>query len=154
MTEHQQLGELIEGFVNAVSHPRGRVLKYMTETSVTVPQAILINLVDQHSGSTPSSLAEKMQISLPSASQMIERLVKLGFLQRTEEAEDRRRKSIATTRTARTFLRKLKSLRSAEYSAGTARLSETTRRRLAQVLSDVMTELNAVEQGSHHAKTK
>ena len=121
----RELGALIEAFVNRISHPRGLLLNF----ALTIP------------GSTPSSLATIMKISLPSVSQMIERLVKLGLARRTEDSDDRRRKTISVTTKGRRLLARLEAVRSAEYAAGAAKLSPATRRRLVDALSEAMREL-------------
>jgi DNA-binding MarR family transcriptional regulator len=84
-----------------------------------------------------------MNLSLPSVSQMIERLVKQGLVRRSEDSEDRRRKTIEVTAKARTFLARLKDVRSAEFTAGTEALSPATRRRLLDVLAQALKELSA-----------
>ena len=136
-----ELGRLLEAFLSRVSHPRGRALTFMAKASVTVPQAILLKFALATPNSTPSSLAAIMNISLPSVSQMIERLVKLGLSQRIEDAEDRRRKTIKVTVKGRTFLARLKEVRSAEFTAGTEGLSPATQRRLFDALSQALKEL-------------
>ncbi len=141
MTEEDELGTLIEAFVNRISHPRGRVLTLMAKASVTVPQVILLNFALANPESTPSGLAAMMKLSLPSVSQMIERLVKLGLAQRTEDSHDRRRKTIGVTTKGRRLLARLEAVRSAEYAAGTASLSPATRRRLSDALSQALREL-------------
>jgi len=141
MKDDSELGALIEAFINRVSHPRGRVFAFMAKASVTVPQVILLNFALTNPSGTPSSLAAIMKISLPSASQMIERLVKLGLAQRREDSEDRRRKTVAVTEKGKALLSRLEAVRSAEYAAGTASLSPATRRRLAAVLSQALRDL-------------
>jgi DNA-binding MarR family transcriptional regulator len=143
MKDGQPLGGLIEMFVNQVSHPRGRTLTLMHEACVTVPQLILLNFTLAIADSTPSSLAATMKISRPSVSQMIERLAKLGYVRRTEDPRDRRCKTIAATPKARRLLWRLKTVRAAEYSAGTAGLSSTTRRLLSEALVQALAELAA-----------
>src|SRR5665213_2855606 len=86
--ESEDLGALLEGFINRVSHPRGRTLSFLHEASVTVPQVVLLNFALTIARSTPSSLAAIMGISPPSISQMIERLARLGLVRRTEDLED------------------------------------------------------------------
>lgn len=137
------LGELLERFVNRVSHPRGRALTLFAQASVTVDQAILLNYAQSIPDSTPSSLAAKMNVSLPSASQMVERLVKLGHLRRTEDPRDRRRKAITVTAKGAAFLVRLKRVRSEEFAVGTNALSERTRRRLEEALARALDELRA-----------
>ncbi|HVW58204.1 MAG TPA: MarR family winged helix-turn-helix transcriptional regulator [Rhizobiaceae bacterium] len=135
-----RLGDLLEQFVNAISHPRGRVLGFMADAAVTVPQVILLNFVSD-AASTPSSLAARMKISLPSISQMVDRLVRLGLLVRMEDPADRRRKSLKATEKALTLLAALKTIRSAEYAEGTSRLSEATRKGLIEALARALDEL-------------
>ncbi len=72
---------------------------------------------------------------------MIERLVKLGLVQRIEDPKDRRRKTIVVTRKAKTFLTRLKTVRRAEFAAGTADLSLPTQQVLADALSQALKEL-------------
>jgi len=143
MNDNDEFGALFEAFVNRVSHSRGRVLNLMAEASVTVPQAILMNFALAAPGSTPSSLASTMAISLPSVSQMIERLARLGFLRRIEDLQDRRRRMIEVTPRAKTFLERLKVVRSAEFAAAAADLSDATRRSLSDALSQALKELAA-----------
>jgi DNA-binding MarR family transcriptional regulator len=141
MTSLDELAALLEDFVNKISHPRGRALAFMSEASTTVPQVILMNFALTSPKSTPSALADRTGLSLSSASQMLERLAKLGFVQRREDASDRRRRSIELTERGRAFLAKLKTLRSREFAAGVEALSEETRRllkvALAQALHDI-----------------
>ena len=139
--DERELGALVEAFVNRISHPRGRVLTFMAKASVTVPQVILLNFALKNPDSAPSSLAATMRVSLPSVSQMIERLVKLGLAQRTEDSEDRRRKMVSVTSKGRILLTRLEAVRAAEYAAGAANLSQVTRWRLSDALSQALQEL-------------
>jgi len=143
MKDNAELGQLLEAFVNRVSHPRGRVLTFLAASSVTVSQTILLNFAFTLHGSTPSSLASLMNMSLTSVSEMVERLVRLGLAKRAEDPNDRRRKTIEITEKGRTLLMRLKAVRSAEFTAGTASLSDTTRQRLSEVLSQALKELDA-----------
>lgn len=138
--DRAELGGLLEALVNVVSHPRGRALAFLTRASVTVDQAILLHHAN-HAGSTPTSLATQMNLSLPSVSQMIERLVQAGMLRRREDARDRRKKTIETTPKAKTFLARFRAVRVEEFEAATDRLSPATRRRLARAIEDALREL-------------
>lgn len=139
--DDSDLGRLLETFVNKVSHPRGRALAFMSEASVTVAQVILMNAAMTERDSTPSSIAATVNLSLSSVSQMIERLVKLGFLQRSEDAEDRRRKTIRATPKAKGFLDNLRTLRAEEFAAGAAVFSRETRDVLKSAIARALREL-------------
>jgi DNA-binding MarR family transcriptional regulator len=62
-------------------------------------------------------------------------------LSRAEDAEDRRRKRLATTAKADSLLDRLTRARAAEYSRGVARLSPALRKELAAVLQKAVREL-------------
>jgi DNA-binding MarR family transcriptional regulator len=141
MTGESRLGGLIEAFVNKVSHPRGRVLNLMARASVTVPQVILLNFALTGPDSTPSSLAAKMRMSRPSVSQMVDRLVRLRLAARAEDPTDRRRKAVSVTPKGRRLLARLSAVRSAEFRAGAAGLSASTRARLIDALEAALREL-------------
>jgi DNA-binding MarR family transcriptional regulator len=83
-----------------------------------------------------------MRISLSSISQMIERLAKLRFLDRSEDAGERRRKTINVTLKAKALLAELKVIRSNEFAEGTAGLSDATRELLTRAVTQALLEFD------------
>lgn len=136
------VGELLLALVDRVSHRGGDTLALMAEAGITLPQILFLARLRQASGSTASELAERLNMSAPAVSQMVDRLFRLGLLTRVEDAEDRRRKRLATTPRADTLLDKLTRARAAEYGKGTARLSPAVRRELAAALQKAVRELS------------
>ncbi len=53
-----------------------------------------------------ADVGEDLQVSSAAASQMLDRLVQLGFIQRSENPEDRRGKCLSLTDKGQTFLQK------------------------------------------------
>ena len=141
MTERNELGDLLVDFVNRVSHPRGRALTFLVSAGITVDQAILLNCAQQQPGSTPSTLAGMMSLSPSSVSQMLDRLHGLGMVRRTEDPNDRRRKTIAVTPEAAKFLAQFRDVRRDEFLAGTATLTPATRQALASAIKSALDEL-------------
>jgi DNA-binding MarR family transcriptional regulator len=135
------LGDLLQEFVNHVSHVRGKTLAVLADASVTLPQVLLLRRVAANGESNPSELAEQMHMSLPAVSQMLDRLFQLRLVSRAESADDRRRKVVTATADARSLLKRIRKARSADYAAGIARLSPRLRASLAQVLRDAIDEL-------------
>lgn len=139
----QTLGDLLQAFVNRVSHRGGQTLGILNEASVTLHQVMLLSRVVELGGSTPSELAATLNMSLPSVSQMVDRLHQLKLITRSEMAEDRRRKRIVLTRKGETLLARLHEARSAEYELGTALLSDPLRADLKKLLERGLRELSA-----------
>jgi DNA-binding MarR family transcriptional regulator len=136
------VGELLLALVDRVSHRGGDTLALMSEAGITLPQVLFLSHLRQAGGSTASELARRLNISLPAISQMVDRLVHLDLLSRAEDAEDRRRKRLATTPRADQLLDRLTRARAAEYSKGTARLSPAVRKELAAALARAVRELS------------
>ena len=146
MNNGDELCDLLASFVNRVSHPRGRALSFLAREGLTVDQAILLNYAKLRPGSTPSALAESMNLSLPSASQMLDRLHRMGMVARSEDPTDRRRKTIDVTAKAATFLEAFHDVRCEEFLVGTAPLSATTRQALSIVIKTALDEFAEAEQ--------
>jgi DNA-binding MarR family transcriptional regulator len=136
-----QLGEMLQEFVNRVSHLRGSTLAVLTEESVTLQQVLLLRRLQQTGRCTPSELADLMRMSAPAVSQMIDRLFGLDLVSRTEAPDDRRRKLIAITPKASALLERVRQARASEYAAGVARLSPKLRAELMKVLRKALHEL-------------
>jgi DNA-binding MarR family transcriptional regulator len=141
-SDNASVGELLLALVDRVSHRGGDTLALMNEAGMTLPQILFLARLRQSAGSTASELAERLNMSAPAISQMVDRLFRLGMLTRVEDSEDRRRKRLAVTPRAEQLLDRLTRARAAEYGKGTARLSPALRRELSAVLSKAVKELS------------
>ncbi|MBV8534965.1 MAG: MarR family transcriptional regulator [Alphaproteobacteria bacterium] len=139
--DSREIGELLQDFVNDISHRRGRTLAVMTEEAVTLQQVLLLHRLFEARSATPTELAGQLHMSLSSLSQMIERLNQLGLVTRTEMSDDRRKKTVKLTRKGQALLGRVREARSLEYSAGVARLSPPVRAELARALLRALGEL-------------
>jgi DNA-binding MarR family transcriptional regulator len=68
------------------------------ERGLNVPQFRTLMFVDQHAGASLSTAAEFLGLSLPSASKLVDGLVKRGMLMRQSDRKDRRRMTLRLTR--------------------------------------------------------
>jgi DNA-binding MarR family transcriptional regulator len=136
-----ELGELLQEFVNRVSHLHGHTLAVLTEASVTLQQVLLLRRLQHMGESTLSDLAARMRMSPPAVSQMIDRLFTLELLTRVEADEDRRRKKVSVTKKGAALLERVRRARTAEYAAGVAGLTADVRSDLLGVLRRALQEL-------------
>ncbi len=142
-TGPKQAGDALRHLVDLVSHGSGSVLVLMDQAAVTLPQVLLMARVERFGSASLSDLAEGSPASAAALSQMIERLVRQGLLDRAEDKADRRRKAIRITPRARDLLRRLEAARAADYELGLSPVSRELRDQLAAVLEQVVTELKA-----------
>ncbi len=64
---------------------------------LSVPQFRLLRYVGQHSGTSLSAVADHLGASVPATSEQVERLVRGGFVTRTQCATERRRVELRLT---------------------------------------------------------
>jgi len=94
---------------------RGRVASRLHQTGspmaecpeLTLPQMNMVQTVIERGRVTIKQLAEALQVSAPSASAMVERLVELGALTREQSKVDRREVVIAISPDAERRIRRL-----------------------------------------------
>jgi len=139
--DDRQLGELLQEFVNRVSHLQGHTLAVLTEESVTLQQVLLLRRLQHMGESTLSEIAARMRMSPPAVSQMIDRLFALELLTRVEADEDRRRKKVGLTKKGVVLLDRVRRARAAEYEAGVSGLTAKVRSDLLGVLRRALKEL-------------
>jgi DNA-binding MarR family transcriptional regulator len=139
--EDGELGEVLQEFVNRVSHLHGHTLAVLTDASVTLQQVLLLRRLQHMGESTLSDLAVRMRMSPPAVSQMIDRLFALALLTRVEADEDRRRKKVSVTRKGAALLERVRRARAAEYAAGVSGLTAEVRSELLAVLRRALREL-------------
>lgn len=99
---------------------------------------LLHHLEDGSSELTLKEAAERVHVSLPAASRMVDDLVRRGFVVRNEDAEDRRMKRVRLTGGGAAVIRRLNAARLSglEQFAGT--LTDAERERLAAALSTLL----------------
>jgi DNA-binding MarR family transcriptional regulator len=134
-------GDALRRLVDLASHRSGAVLALMNEAAVTLPQVLLISRVDGFGSASLAELADESSASIPALSQMIDRLVQQGLLDRAEDPVDRRRKAIRVTPQARALLRKLEAARSADFELGLMSVSLDVRAQMVAVLERAVFEI-------------
>lgn len=109
--------------------------KFMDETGLTFPQInVLMRL--HHGGSCGvSSLAERMAISNAAASQLVDRLVQMGYIERREDPQDRRAKILSLTPAGADLIERGVRMRARWLEELAASLSDEDRARVIEALT-------------------
>lgn len=142
-----QAGATLCRLVDLVSHRSGLALATMADAAITLPQVLLLSQLQRRCTASPSDLAGALHVSLPAMSQMIERLVQQGLLDRTEDPVDRRRKSLTTTARGLSLMRNLERARSTDYGAGLAAASPDLLAEMTILLERVALAIEATATG-------
>lgn len=139
-TTTPELGFLLHAFVNQVAHPRGRATSFLARHKLSIDQAILLDHAAR-GGMTPSIVAARFGMSMPSASQMVGRLARRGFVRRVHDARDRRRVMVLVTAKAKKFLVGFSTVRRTELRNAVAQFSPAAKKSLRAGLAAIASEL-------------
>jgi len=119
------------------------LLRLLTESGMTTPQMAALTFFRRNPEASLSDAAGYLDLSLPSTSQLVDRLAARGWVERRENPEDRRQRRLTVTPEAAEILDRLNAARAAQYEAVLARLPAPLRKELADVIERVVAALDA-----------
>lgn len=128
-------------------------LALMNESGLTLPQIIALHVLKMHGVHTVGDLATETRLSKAATSQMVDRLVALGYVTRAEDERDRRQKQIALTPRGSDLMDRVFEGRFRMLRGGFSQLAPATRERLMAVLAEVCRDLGHDPDCCPHAKT-
>ena len=139
------LGERIQALLVAISQRSASdSLRLLVASGLTMPQLVALPVLVQHGDHTVSGLAERLKLSRAATSHLVERLVGLGHVRRTEDEKDRRQKHVAITTGGRKLVTRLAQARVGEVGKALERISPESRARLAAAIDAVIAELGGI----------
>lgn len=118
----------------------GESTSFMHASGLTMPQIVVLFALRRAEASI-SELAQRLRMSLPATSQLVDRLVEAGLIDRTEDAADRRVRRISILPAGLRYLEQFGEMRSREIEDALRSLSADTRALLAAALTRVVAEL-------------
>ena len=125
----------------------GEDLAIMAETGLTLPQVVTLFKLHDRSPQCVSSVAALLHLSQPATSQLLDRLVHEGLVDRTEDPGDRRRKRLAITPRGTRLVSRLAEAKSRGLDHAASRLSPQVREKLASVLQEALRQLERAPSG-------
>ncbi len=112
MTEQKPLKELIGELANVITRvSQSQIKEYMNETGLSHSQFMTLMRLYRHEGGYISAMSAHLGTTDAAASQLIERLVNLGLVDRFESETDRRAKKVVLTEKGRAMVEHLLDLR-------------------------------------------
>ena len=126
---------------HASTHDQGLAL--MNESGLTMPQIIALHVLHFRGACSVSQIAHGTGLSPAATSHLVERLVSLGMVDRTEDTDDRRLKRITLNRSGRTLVEKLMRTRTEALARALDWLTPATRAILADALAAIVEEVRA-----------
>jgi DNA-binding MarR family transcriptional regulator len=141
-----RLGELLERFAGRIGGgPEGAAATLMRQAGVTASQLAVLSELARREAWTPSALARAVGMSAPAMSQMLERLQQMDLVDRMENPDDRRQRSISATQKGRVLVRRMRDARIRECAASVSKLNGVMKRELAEVMSRTLKAMEDFE---------
>lgn len=116
-------------------------LMTMNESGLTVPQIAALHVLRFDGAHTVGEIADLIRLSKPATSHLVERLVSMQLVDRTEGERDRRQKQVSISAKGLALMDELFRSKLAVLASGLEFLSKETRARLLEALTDALQEL-------------
>lgn len=145
-TAPEKLEEILNSFAEAMS----MILldlhqKHLAELDVTLPQAQVLRVL-RRSGSVPTGrLAAELRISAPAVTQLTDRLIRKGLIERQTLPGDRRTVLVALSGKGRRLIDQFRKRRREIFSRALAQLAEAERAEVIASLEKVIAALEKYE---------
>ena len=128
--------------------------RYAHKPDMTTGQLKLLRILGQHDNSPMKELARMADITMPTATGLVGRLVENGFAVRADDPNDRRVVRVKLTRKAKNRRRKWRQMRNERIDAVLDQLPRSDRKRLLESLETVHEILDGWEQHNRDSKPK
>lgn len=143
---YDRLAELLQRFSTRIGHrPDGAAAAVVRRAGVTAHQMVVLERLARREAWMPSALARSLNMSAPAMSQMLDRLQQFRLVERMENPDDRRQRSISATPEARALVRRVVDARTMECAASVSKLNGVMKRELTEVISRTLKTLEDLE---------
>jgi DNA-binding MarR family transcriptional regulator len=144
--KRKRLAGLVGQFMHAMHrYDGGRTLPLLHAAQLTMPQMAVLEYVGV--ARTVSAVADYAGLSRPATSYMIDKLVRSGYVRRSEGLRDRRERSVALTAKGSALLERVQAARVARFEASLGVLRPRAAGRLQSALAEVVEELDRAGKG-------
>jgi DNA-binding MarR family transcriptional regulator len=127
-------------------------ISFARQNNLSMSQVRTLFRLHQEGSSGVTEIGERLGITSPAVSQMLERLVQQGILQRTEATEDRRMKVIVLTDKGKELVRKYISLHH-KWSSGLAEsLTPEEKEKTAEVMQLLLEKAKLMKNTSEETR--
>ncbi len=106
----------------------------LTRGEVTIPQYATLDLIEKNGQLKMHEIASELNISLPAATGLVSRLVKMGFVKRCYDQTDRRIINIELTKEGKQVVSQISQKRKEMVTELFGKLSEPERKKYLEIL--------------------
>ncbi len=143
-----EVEEVLNSFVEVMSRLMvDQYRQHITEMELTLPQAQVLRVL-RRGAVTTGQLAAELRISAPAITQLTDRLLRKGLIERRPATDDRRCVIVALSEKGSCLIDKFRERRRDIFRGALAHLSETDQEQVIGVLVKVVKALESYESGA------
>jgi DNA-binding MarR family transcriptional regulator len=147
MSSTQQFEAVVRAWFEVfMTHSNEEFARFLRHKELNFAQHGVLMRLYHHGDCAVSDLSKPFGITIPAASQLVDKLVQEGLVERTESLQDRRVKQLALTQAGRALVRASMDARMDWTRKLAASLDAERRESIAQALADLITAAQALEQ--------
>lgn len=138
----ERIGILLKELMSiVVQRSSGEMLAVMNEAGLSLPQMVTLQKLERSGAHSISAIAEALNLSLAATSHLVDRMVNHGLVVRSEDANDRRHKSVVISPAGKVLLDRLVAARVHDIDQAIAVLPSELRSDLQFALTHIVDTL-------------
>lgn len=142
----EKLADVLDGFGEAMSRLMvDQLQKNLAELDLTLPQVQVLRILHREGTVPTGKLAQCLKISAPATTQLTDRLLRKGLIERKHSEDDRRAVLVALSSAGRSLIDKFRERRNAIFGAALSQLSEAEQAQVVSSLRKVIAALASFE---------
>jgi DNA-binding MarR family transcriptional regulator len=138
----QRLADVLDGFGEVMSRLMvDQLQKHLSELDLTLPQVQVLRILHRQGTVPTGKLAQCLRISAPATTQLTDRLIRKGLIERRASEDDRRAVLVALSEAGRCLIDRFRERRNAVFGEALSQLSEEEQTQVVSSLQKVITVL-------------
>lgn len=134
----QRLAELMRDLITMhMNDIVGELLDVMGRHNLSMAQIVTLHILHRNGAMSVSQIANELHLSLAATSHLVDRLVRMGLVLRSENAQDRRHKQVTIAPAGATIVAHLGQIKTRALERDVQRMSPDLRYRLLHVLEEL-----------------
>lgn len=139
----EKVAEILNGFGEVMSRLMvDQLQKHLSELDLTLPQVQVLRILHREGAVPTGKLAVCLRISAPATTQLTDRLIRKGLIERRASEDDRRTVLVELSVKGQSLVDRFRKRRNAIFGAALSQLSEEEQ---SQVVSSLQKVIHALE---------
>ena len=126
--------QLVEEVFNLMRELKGEMNLNGAENELTLHQLQVISFIEKNKKVKMTDVADRFQITTPSATSLINTLAKKGYIKRTADEADRRTVFVSLAPRTEEYIKKINALKAAKITSLLSFLSDDDKKQLLKIV--------------------